>query len=276
MADDIQALIETFGNPYRGIREKEDAAKRLRSLGARALDALIEAVDPRHSIHPELDKEKRDESRQLYAARTLASIGKTAAKAVPVLADLFARSPTSMIKREAALALARIGPFSDPAANGDVVYLMTGAVNGSNDCWHLEVREAAAMTLGAYTSLAKSAIPTLIGCLMDRTDRIRAACRQALLQMGVAPVPLLLETLASRDRIRRDLAQKGTIVVGTWAKSFELPANEECSLVEGIFEHGVQILLDRAPRSPEVQALLQDLANDPNPRVKAFASKLLL
>src|SRR5688500_13468270 len=104
MSASIQALIDSFSSPYRRVEDKEDAVKKLRGIGQRAVDALIDAVDPRHCIARELDKENRDEARQMYGARTLGLIGKAAAKAAPALADLFAKSPTSLIKREAGLA----------------------------------------------------------------------------------------------------------------------------------------------------------------------------
>jgi HEAT repeat protein len=270
MADSIQSLIDSFANPYRRVADKEDAVNKLRGLGARAVDALIDAVDPKHCIPREIDKDNRDEARQMYAARTLGLMGTAATKAAPALADLFARSPTSLIKREAALALSRIGPSDDATDNADVVYLMVSALNGVNDIWHTEVREAAALTLGAYGSYAKSAVPTLIACLLEDSERMRDAAAQALTKLGPASAPVLLEILRDRAHIRTQLKEKSTLVIGAWAKTFAAPVAGE-----SLFERGLRILMPLLPRSPELHALLSEIAtSDPNSQLQALARQV--
>jgi len=294
MSDAIRSLIDTFATAHRTLEQKDSTVVKLCSIGTNAVGPLADAIAmPTFLIKPNAAAEIDDRQGmiQLYAARTLGLLGKTAAHAAPALADLFAKSRTSLIRREAAVALARIGPVLDSASNADVLYLMTSTLNGTQEHWHVDVREAAALTLGAFGPLAKNAVPQLISCLMDRSDRIRDAAFQALTKIGPASVAPLLDALRDRKRIRGDLAEKGTLVLSGWAMNF--PAHhadkekansswhvrqrtEDSALLEKIFESGVQILAKLDPTSPDFRAVLNELVkSDTNPKLQALAKDTL-
>jgi hypothetical protein len=285
MPDSIQALIDSFGNAYRTLEQKDATVVKLCSVGASAVGPLMEAIEvPKFAMMPstEVEIDSRQGIIQLYAARTLGLMGKTAAPAAPALADLFAKSRTSLIRREAAIALSRIVPVLDAATN---------AVSSTPQHWHVDVREAAAIALGALGPLAKNAAPQLLASLMDRSERIRDAAFQALTKIGPAAVPVLIDALRERNHIRAELAGKGTVVIGGWAMNFARPDSdqeksssswhvrqrtEDCALLEKIFESGVQIVTKLDRTSMEFRAILNELAKaDTNAKLQALAKDAL-
>jgi hypothetical protein len=294
MPNAIQALIDSFGNTYGTLEQKDALVVKLCSLGTNAVGPLMEAIEvPKYAMKPgtEAAIDSRQGIIQLYAARTLGLLGKTAADAAPALADLFAKSRTSLIRREAAVALSRIVPVLDAATNADVLYLMTSTLSSTQEHWHVDVREAAAITLGALGPIAKNAVPQLLPCLMDRSERIRDAAFQALTKIGPAAVPVLIDALRERKRIRAELADKGTVVLAGWAMSFAPPDSdqeksmsswhvrqrtEDCALLEKIFESGVQIVAKLDPTSMEFRAILNELVKaDTNAKLQSLAKNAL-
>ena len=295
MADSIQNLINSFGNLNRPLESKDDAVVKLRAAGASAIPPLIEALEIwlfNVKQNDQAESDKRQEMTRLYAARTLGMMGKPAAKAAPALADLFAKSRISLLRREAAIALSRIGPVPDAATNADILYLMTTALSGSRDHSQEDVREAAAIALGALGSAAKNAVPMLMSCLMDRSERIRNAAFHALVKLAPASVPLMMDALQSRARIRADLLANGTLVFGAWAMDFSpsqsnpesakgnrgpsAQRQEECMLLEKIFESGVQILTKLNLASADCRAILTELVQaDANPKLRTLAKDAL-
>jgi hypothetical protein len=296
MSDSFQVYIDVFENSFRTVQKKENATLQMRKFGAAAVDSLIHALEVKKhfsSKSPPIE-DKRLAMRRMYAARTLGLIGKAAVKASPVLADLFAQEAASHVKREAAIALSRIGPTADEAINADIIYLMTGALNGGKDLWHLDVREAAAIVIGEFGVAARKGVPSLLGALMDPTERIRDSASQALVKLGLTAVPGTLEMMLSRNVMRADLTQKRLLTIGAWHKAFELPANptatrtdkdyltwhavqlqEERALLETLFESGLHVLAKAIPQGEEFRKLLADIiANDANANLRALAMQL--
>jgi hypothetical protein len=302
MSQHIQSLIDTFSNPSRKTPIKDEAVLSLQKLGPPAVSLLAKAL--KTTIHQadtdeEQDKKNREETRQMYAARTLGRMGKEAAEAVPQLADLFATSSRAFIKIEVAIALSKIGIVEDQTINMDIVYLMLNTLNASKDNWHEDLREAAAKTLGEFGPLAKNAVPYLIMCLMDRNDKVRQAASTSLQKIGRVALPTLLETLKNREKIRTGVLLPDARVFDSWIRSFnpehfddlysferarvasnsywfERELIENYVLVEKIFEESLLLLVRLVENEAELRIILLELAQaDANQKLQAIAKEAL-
>ena len=140
-----------------------------------------------------LIKALKDEDRgvRYSAAEALGAIGPAAKAAVPMLV-LALKDADSDVQYHARKALGKIGP---PA--GEAVPALIRAVKDKDS----RVRAAAATALGQIGPAAETAVPALVEALKD-TDY------QALLKIGLAAVPHLIQALKTGQRpLRRRAAE---------------------------------------------------------------------
>jgi HEAT repeat protein len=154
------------------------------------------------------------EAAQEAALRVLGRLGSAASAAVPTVTEALA-DPNPGIKLAAVQALGQIGPSARNVIPGLIQMLVD-----SDD----SVREAAAKALGnidrnwASYPFAAGSIAILAKQLRSAGESGEIAVR-AFAVIGTAAVPVLIDTLGSRDRIARENAARALGQIGVGAKA---------------------------------------------------------
>ncbi|HMF18807.1 MAG TPA: HEAT repeat domain-containing protein, partial [Gemmataceae bacterium] len=133
----------------------------------------------------------KDARVRIDAAEDLGQIGPPAAAAVPALLKLFKQDEDTMVRIEAAKAVASIDPKNEPA-----LAMLVEALNHKAG----KVRKRAAECIGDLGPRGKPAVPALLKALKDPDATVSWAAIDALGQIGPdaeAAVPGLIEALTN-------------------------------------------------------------------------------
>ena len=149
--------------------------------------------------------------RRAEAARSLATLGESAAPAVPVLAAALG-DPSHVVRAAAAWALGNVGPAAAPAVPALIRLLRDG------DPF---VRAGAAFGLGGVGEAATAAAAPLVERLNDPDERVRWRAADALAKIGRdgASVGQLASLVQDAKGVGRGLAAEALGRVGPAARS---------------------------------------------------------
>jgi HEAT repeat protein len=149
---------------------------RMKRIGVPALISVLEDTDP------------LNESRRMWAARTLGWLGADAQNAVPALVQALNNEKTFVV--EAILdALNRTGPAMASA--------LPQLVEALRSEWS-PIRQGGCAALGRMGSSAIQAVPALLRLLVDFQDAVSESAAKALLQIGPPARPALRRMVADR------------------------------------------------------------------------------
>ncbi len=208
------------------VAERQGAIEALAQIGGahpRAIPALVETLNIKPAADTAQAKTDADTLREL-AVESIASVGKDAAIAAPVLMRFLGDSREPM-RRKTATALGRIGPAAQlaiPSLVESLAFDESPAVRDAAETAlaeigtpaipalaHLledqeaELRRRAAGSLGQMKTQAKPAVPQLEKCLEDSDAQVRYTAAKSVWQItgrAEASLPVFVETLKSSDR----------------------------------------------------------------------------
>jgi HEAT repeat protein len=187
----------------RDARVRERAAVALAEIGGeKALDHLL------HALHDE------DSSVRAYTARALGHLHRDVpAAAIPHLHEAL-NDPSLIVREAAAEALGRIG-------NLDAILPLLAALRDQDQ----RVRERSAWALGQIAPLVpdgdlSQSISAALMLTLRRTapmliDRMSASITRALVGMGAAAIPVLIDTLQTANDIASEIAAEILGVLAT-------------------------------------------------------------
>jgi HEAT repeat protein len=246
----VPALEKCLADPAAPVRE--EAAKALRNLG-RTTFVLPDTLNPNLALSSALTALKgKDANRRSQAAMALATMGADATEGVPALIEALKDKHDRLdmlrefdakivgndfvVRKEAVIALGKIGPYSKDAlpllekfvaepANKPyrewAVQAMT-AIRLANPQSSIEdlpalmktlrgdeqdsVKLVAVSRLAELGSKATDAIPPLIDALKSTNQNLQGAAGDALVKIGPQAIPSLVEALADK-RARRAAAK---------------------------------------------------------------------
>ncbi len=258
-------------------------AEALGQLGSLALPAV-----------PDLTDLLTDAVTRTKAAVALVRIDpQQAEKVVPLLRkDLQAEDEKQ--RQAAVLALARLGPAAQPAAEALVSLLhdrllseveilalrevWAGAIPALihllNDA-NVECRKRALFALGQIGPAAHSAVKPLIAALSDRDDAVRAGAAHVLEGMGPAAaeaVPALVANLQAPTAAVRSSAAVALGTIGPAAKAAQRPLLECLLDPDELVRYAAALSQGRIdPHFTEAVPTLRDALNDSSPKVQLAA-----
>jgi HEAT repeat protein len=177
----LPQLVKALGKSL--TREPQWAQSVLSEIGKSAVPELTKALS-----------DDRDYVLQVWAARTLGSIGPDAGDAAVDLGRALNNTQIH-IREAAAKALAELGVASEPA--------LLELVRALHDK-HPPIRLAAARALQKLGPTASIAIPGLVNLLCDCVDDVHKSAMDALAAIGTKAVPPLIRILENRTQRRSE------------------------------------------------------------------------
>jgi serine/threonine protein kinase len=171
----------------RKITGETEAPRERRNRGPREAPSVAPALQS-------LIDRMRDPASRWMATVALGEMGSEARAAVPHLIEAL-DDADAQVRWDAAKTLGKIGP-----AAGSAVPALAALVNDPGDAL---VRRHAVTALGQIGKNAKGAVPSLIHVLREPSTDLHLKAAEALVRIGVAAVPALIEAMKDTDQACR-------------------------------------------------------------------------
>jgi HEAT repeat protein len=271
-------LIANLKNEELPVAERQVALDALAQIGGahpRAIPALVETLNLPSRAESRAAQLDRETLREL-AAESIATVGKDAAIAVPVLLRCL-HDPGEPMRRKSISALAKIGPpaqLAVPALVETLAFDESPAVRDTAETAlagigtaalpalvHLledretELRLRSARSVGLMKAEARSASDALRKLLKDEDLEVRLTAAKSLWLItgkAEASIPVFVETLKSPDRqLRMQAFRILTTELGPAAAPAQGPLTELLKHPEPAVRQAAEKALERIPADPK-------------------------